>query len=149
MAYINKLFWQGNLTRDAARIEPRHEGDKVFITFCVAQSMPGRTEGTNEERTIFLDCKGRYDLARADKLFAKLKRGAHVYIEGQLDMETKETANGPRTFTSVLVSNIQFLSHPARTDASAPSAPAAASQDGKPESAEQTHKEAFSPTKWD
>lgn len=145
MMYINRVAWQGHLTRDAARIEPRHAGDKVFITFCVAQSMPGRSEGTNEERTIFLDCKARYELARADKLFAKLKRGTHVYIEGQLDIETKDTANGQRTFTSVLVTNIQFIPKAMRAD-SADAPPASTSQ---PASAAEVHKEAFSPARFE
>ena len=147
--YFNKVFWQGNLTQDAKRIEPRHEGDKVFITFCVAQSMPGRSAGSNAERTIFLNCEGRYDLERANKLCARLKRGAHVLIEGQLDIETKDTANGSRTFTSVLVSNIQFLPQPMRSDTASTPAASAPASDAKPATAEETHKDAFSPVKWD
>jgi len=143
--YINKLQWQGFLGKDCQRIEPRKEKDPVFVTFSVAQAMPGRVNGTTQENTVWLNCKARWSLERADSLTPKLLKGAHVFIEGALEIEEKDTATGRRTYINMVVSNVQFIPRPMRaeqeTETEAPSS--------APLKAEAANPSAFNPARFD
>lgn len=145
--YINDISWQGYLCEDAKRIEPRHEGDAVLALFRVAQFMPTRRGANIEEKAMRLECKARWDLTRANALVPKLVKGTQVYIKGALDIEHRDTEQGPRTYISVLVNSVQFFPKPMRSEQ--PTSTSSDTATPAPVSAVEVHKDAFNPARFD
>jgi len=108
MAYLNKVFLIGNLTRDPElRVTPK---GTAICSFGLAVNRQFRDEsGTARDETTFVDIEA---WGKQAELVAKyLARGAPAMIEGRLKLDEwqDKTSGAKRSKLKVVLENVQFL----------------------------------------
>lgn len=137
MAYLNKCFLIGNLTRDPElRTTPK---GTVICSFGLAVNRQYRDEaGASKDETTFVDIEA---WGKQGELVAKyLTKGKPCMIEGRLrfDEWTDKTTQQKRSKLKVVLDNVQFLGaktngEPARvSEQAAPAASAPTPPDDVP-----------------
>ena len=108
MAYLNKVFLIGNLTRDPEiRVTPTGTSVCQF-GIAVNRTFAGEN-GAKREEVTFLDVEAWQKYA---ELVAKyLTKGSSCMIEGRLKLETwdDKTSGQKRSRIKVVLENVQFL----------------------------------------
>jgi len=127
MAYLNKVFLIGNLTRDPElRVTPK---GTAICQFGIAVNRQFKDEsGATRDETTFVDIEA---WGKQGELVSKyLSKGSLAMVEGRLKFDQWEdkTSGQKRTKLKVVLDNVQFLS--TRGGAGGQSAPA-----GDPEAA--------------
>jgi len=106
MASLNKVFLMGNLTRDPElRYTP--SGQPVCdFGIAVNRTFKGR-DGQQRDETCFVDVTmwGKRGVVISE-YFAK---GRPIFIEGRLQYDTWEGANGRRSKLKVVADNFEFI----------------------------------------
>ena len=108
MAYLNKVFLIGNLTRDPEhRTTPK---GTAIATFGLAVNRTYRDEsGASHDETTFVDIEA---WGKQAELVSKyLTKGSPCMIEGRLRLDTWEdkTSGQKRSRLKVVLDNVQFL----------------------------------------
>ena len=114
MASLNKVFLLGNLTRDPElRYTPR--GTAVCdVGMAVNRSYTG-ADGASREETCFVDLV--FWGKQAELVNQYLKKGSTALVEGRLQLDRWETADGQkRSRLRVVCDNVQFLGRPRGAD---------------------------------
>ena len=132
MAYLNKVFLIGNLTRDPElRVTPK---GTAICSFGLAVNRQFRDEsGTARDETTFVDIEA---WGKQGELVSKyLTKGSPCMVEGRLRLDSWEDKNTQqkRSKLKVVLDNVQFLSRGPGGGASAP----AGDMNGEP--AEERH----------
>lgn len=109
MAYLNKCFLIGNLTRDPeVRVTPK---GTTIASFGLAVNRQYRDEsGTAHDETTFVDIEA---WGKQGELVAKyLTKGSPAMIEGRLKLDQwdDKTSGQKRSKLKVVLDNVQFLS---------------------------------------
>ena len=109
MAYLNKVFLIGNLTRDPElRTTPN---GSAIATFGLAVNRTYRDEsGTSRDETTFVDIEA---WGKQAELVSKyLTKGSPCMVEGRLRLDAWEdkTSGQKRSKLKVVLDNVQFLS---------------------------------------
>ena len=108
MAYLNKVFLIGNLTRDPElRVTPK---GTAICSFGLAVNRQYRDEsGTARDETTFVDIEAWGK--QADLVARYLAKGAPAMIEGRLKLDewTDKTSGQKRHRLKVVLENVQFL----------------------------------------
>lgn len=115
MAYLNKVFLIGNLTRDPElRVTPK---GTAICSFGLAVNRQYRDEGGNaHEETTFVDIEA---WGKQGELVAKyLTKGSPCMVEGRLQYDSWEdkATQQKRSKLKVVLDNVQFLSSGRRED---------------------------------
>ena len=109
MAYLNKTYLIGNLTRDPEMSVTASKGT-IIANFSVAVNRAWTNEaGQKQEEVTFIDCDA---LGKTADLVGKfLKKGSAVMVEGRLKLDQWEdkTTQQKRSKLKVVVDNVQFL----------------------------------------
>jgi single-strand DNA-binding protein len=127
MAYLNKVFLIGNLTRDPElRVTPK---GTAICQFGIAVNRQFKDEsGATRDETTFVDIEA---WGKQGELVSKyLSKGSLAMVEGRLKLdqwEDKQTGQ-KRNKMKVVLDNVQFLS----SRASAGGGQAAAAPEGEP-----------------
>lgn len=109
---INKVFISGNLAADC---DKRGSEKNPLIMFTVAVNERFTIEGEANERTHWIDCKLFGNYAKA--LAPSLKKGVRVCIEGALDQNKWEDADGTKhSKLSVKCFNVEILAPKSETE---------------------------------
>ena len=108
MAYLNRVFLIGNLTRDPEhRTTPK---GTAIATFGLAVNRTYRDEaGASRDETTFVDIEA---WGKQAELVSKyLTKGSPCMIEGRLRLDTWEdkTTQQKRSRLKVVLDNVQFL----------------------------------------
>jgi single-strand DNA-binding protein len=107
MAYLNKVFIMGNLTRDPElRYTPN--GTPVSNFGIAINKIYSGPNGERKEDTCFIDIEafGR----NAELCSERLAKGRQLFVEGRLRYRTWETPEGQkRNKLSVVAEHIQFI----------------------------------------
>ena len=120
MAYLNRAFLIGNLTRDPElRTTPK---GTAIATFSLAVNRTYRDEsGASHDETTFVDIEA---WGKQAELVSKyLTKGSPCMIEGRLRLDTWEdkTSGQKRSRLKVVLDNVQFLNRaPAHGESTAP-----------------------------
>lgn len=108
MAYLNKCFLIGNLTRDPElRVTPK--GTSI-AAFGIAINRQFRDDaGNTRDETTFVDVEAWGK--QADLVAKYLAKGAPVMIEGRLKLDewTDKTSGQKRQKLKVVLDNVQFI----------------------------------------
>lgn len=108
MAYLNKCFLIGNLTRDPElRVTPKGTSIAAFGLAINRQSK--NADGSHADEVTFVDIEA---WGKQAELVAKyLARGAPAMIEGRLKLDewTDKTSGQKRSRLKVVLENVQFL----------------------------------------
>lgn len=109
MAYLNKVFLIGNLTRDPElRVTPK---GTAICTCTIAVTRRSKNEaGEQTEETAFVDFEA---WSKQGELVSKYcSKGSPVMIEGRLKLDQWEdkTSGQKRSKLKVVMENVQFLS---------------------------------------
>ncbi|MFT3831473.1 MAG: single-stranded DNA-binding protein [Opitutaceae bacterium] len=109
MAYLNKVFLIGNLTRDPElRVTPK---GTAICSFGLAVNRQYRDEsGTARDETTFVDIEA---WGKQGELVSKyLTKGSPCMVEGRLRLDSWEdkTSGQKRSKLKVVLDNVQFLS---------------------------------------
>jgi single-strand DNA-binding protein len=109
MAYLNKVFLIGNLTRDPElRVTPK--GTSI-CQFGIAVNRQFKDEsGATRDETTFVDIEA---WGKQGELVAKyLSKGSPAMVEGRLKLDQWEdkTSGQKRSKIKVVLDNVQFLS---------------------------------------
>ena len=109
MAYLNKVFLIGNLTRDPElRVTPK---GTAICSFGLAVNRQYRDEsGTARDETTFVDIEA---WGKQGELVSKyLTKGSPCMVEGRLRLDAWEDKNSgqKRSKLKVVLDNVQFLS---------------------------------------
>lgn len=109
MAYLNKVFLIGNLTRDPElRVTPK---GTAICSFGLAVNRQYRDEnGTARDETTFVDIEA---WGKQGELVSKyLTKGSPCMVEGRLRLDSWEDKNSgqKRSKLKVVLDNVQFLS---------------------------------------
>ena len=108
MAYLNKCFLIGNLTRDPElRVTPKGTSIASFGLAINRQSK--NADGSHADEVTFVDIEA---WGKQAELVAKyLARGAPAMIEGRLKLDewTDKTSGQKRHRLKVVLENVQFL----------------------------------------
>jgi single-strand DNA-binding protein len=132
MAYVNKVFLIGNLTRDPElRVTPK---GTAVCQFGLAVNRQYKDEsGATRDETAFIDIEA---WGKQGELVSKyLQKGSLAFIEGRLRFDSWEDKQSgqKRNKLKVVLENVQFLSRGGGAPAAAPGAePAAAAADDSP-----------------
>ena len=132
MAYLNKVFLIGNLTRDPElRVTPK---GTAVCQFGLAVTRQYKDEsGATRDETAFIDIEA---WGKQGELVSKyLQKGSLAFIEGRLRFDSWEDKQSgqKRNKLKVVLENVQFLSRGGGAPAAAASAePAAAAADDSP-----------------
>ncbi len=130
MAYLNKVFLIGNLTRDPElRVTPK---GTAICQFGLAVNRQYRDEsGATRDETAFIDIEA---WGKQGELCSKyLQKGSPAFIEGRLRFDSWEDKQSgqKRNKLKVVLDNVQFLSRGggggARSDAEGGESPASRS----------------------
>jgi single-strand DNA-binding protein len=127
MAYLNKVFLIGNLTRDPElRVTPK---GTAICQFGLAVNRQFKDEsGQNRDETTFVDIEA---WGKQGELVAKyLTKGSPAMVEGRLKFdqwEDKQTQQ-KRSKLKVVLDNVQFLSSGGARGAGGGGAPAGAEE---------------------
>ena len=122
MAYLNRVFLIGNLTRDPElRTTPK---GTAIATFSLAVNRTYRDEsGASRDETTFVDIEA---WGKQAELVSKyLTKGSPCMIEGRLRLDTWEdkTSGQKRSRLKVVLDNVQFLNRaPGNSESTAPHA---------------------------
>ncbi len=124
MAYLNKVFLIGNLTRDPElRVTPK---GTAVCQFGLAVNRQYKDEsGATRDETAFIDIEA---WGKQGELVSKyLQKGSLAFIEGRLRFDSWEdkTSGQKRNKLKVVLENVQFLSRGGGAPASAATAEAA------------------------
>lgn len=108
MAYLNKVFLIGNLTRDPElRVTPK---GTAIASFGIAINRQFRDEsGTARDETTFVDIEA---WGKQGELVARyLTKGAPAMIEGRLRLDSWEDkqSGAKRSKLKVVLDNVQFI----------------------------------------
>ena len=119
MAYLNKVFLIGNLTRDPElRVTPK---GTAICSFGLAVNRQYRDEsGTARDETTFVDIEA---WGKQGELVSKyLTKGSPCMVEGRLRLDSWEdkTTQQKRSKLKVVLDNVQFLSRGPGGGGSAP-----------------------------
>ena len=119
MAYLNKVFLIGNLTRDPElRVTPK---GTAICSFGLAVNRQYRDEsGTARDETTFVDIEA---WGKQGELVSKyLTKGSPCMVEGRLRLDSWEDRNSgqKRSKLKVVLDNVQFLSARGGAGAGAP-----------------------------
>jgi len=123
MAYLNKVFLIGNLTRDPElRVTPK---GTAICQFGIAVNRQFKDEsGATRDETTFVDIEA---WGKQAELVSKyLTKGSLAMVEGRLKLDQWEdkTSGQKRSKIKVVLDNVQFLStRGAGAGGGAPSAP--------------------------
>ena len=116
MAYLNKVFLIGNLTREPElRVTPK---GTAVCSFGLAINRQYKTEsGETNEETTYVDAEA---WGRQGELCSKyLSKGSPVMTEGRLKFDSWESKTGEkRSKLKLVVENVQFLSSRGGNDSS-------------------------------
>jgi single-strand DNA-binding protein len=109
MAYLNKVFLIGNLTRDPElRVTPK---GTAVCQFGLAVNRQYKDEsGATRDETAFIDIEA---WGKQGELVSKyLQKGSLAFIEGRLRFDSWEdkTSGQKRNKLKVVLDNVQFLS---------------------------------------
>ena len=109
MAYLNKVFLIGNLTRDPElRVTPK---GTAICTFGIAVNRQFKDEsGATRDETTFVDIEA---WGKQGELVSKyLTKGSLAMVEGRLKLDQWEdkTSGQKRSKIKVVLDNVQFLS---------------------------------------
>ncbi len=101
---VNKVFLLGNLVRD-----PELVGGGKVTRFVVATNEYYKSkDGERQQRAEYHNCVAFSKLAEVVARYAG--RGTKVFIEGRLETQSYESANGEKRFkTQVIVNMFQVL----------------------------------------
>jgi single-strand DNA-binding protein len=137
MAYLNKVFLIGNLTRDPElRVTPK---GTAICQFGLAVNRQYKDEsGATRDETAFIDIEA---WGKQGELCSKyLQKGSLSFIEGRLRFDSWEdkTSGQKRTKLKVVLENVQFLSRGGGGGAAAAGAGEAAAGGAAEPSAEPT-----------
>lgn len=140
MAYLNKVFLIGNLTRDPElRVTPK---GTAICQFGLAVNRQFKDEsGATRDETTFIDIEA---WGKQGELVAKyLAKGSPAMVEGRLKLDQWEDKQSgqKRSKLKVVLDNVQFLS----TRGGPGAAPGAAGQGGSGDDVDQTSPERHSP----
>jgi single-strand DNA-binding protein len=129
MAYLNKVFLIGNLTRDPElRVTPK---GTAICQFGIAVNRQFKDEsGATRDETTFVDIEA---WGKQGELVAKyLSKGSPAMVEGRLKLDQWEdkTSGQKRSKLKIVLDNVQFLS--SRSAAGAGAAPHGGSEEGEP-----------------
>ena len=108
MAYLNKCFLIGNLTRDPElRVTPKGTSIASFGLAINRQSK--NADGSHADEVTFVDIEAWGK--QADLVAKYLAKGAPVMIEGRLKLDewTDKTSGQKRHRLKVVLENVQFL----------------------------------------
>ncbi len=129
MAYLNKVFLIGNLTRDPElRVTPK---GTAICQFSLAVSRKFKDEsGAEREEVSFIDIEA---WGKQGELVAKyLTKGSPAMVEGRLKLDQWEdkTTQAKRSKLKVVLDNVQFLSSGGARGGGAGGAPAGGAEEG-------------------
>lgn len=121
MAYLNKVFLIGNLTRDPElRVTPK---GTAICQFGLAVNRQFKDEsGATRDETTFVDIEA---WGKQGELVSKyLTKGSPAMVEGRLKLDQWEdkTSGQKRSKLKVVLDNVQFLSSRGGAAAGAPAA---------------------------
>lgn len=100
---MNKIYLLGRMTKDVEiKTKGKGEDKKKYGRFTIAVTRP-----RNKEEADFINCTvfGK----SAEILEKYCGKGKRVAIEGTLQINTVEDDEGYRTFTSVVVDNVEII----------------------------------------
>jgi single-strand DNA-binding protein len=128
MAYLNKVFLIGNLTRDPElRVTPK---GTAICQFGIAVNRQFKDEsGATRDETTFVDIEA---WGKQGELVSKyLSKGSPAMVEGRLKLDQWEdkTSGQKRSKLKVVLDNVQFLSTRGGGGGGASAAPQAPSDD--------------------
>jgi single-strand DNA-binding protein len=128
MAYLNKVFLIGNLTRDPElRVTPK---GTAICQFGIAVNRQFKDEsGATRDETTFVDIEA---WGKQGELVAKyLSKGSPAMVEGRLKLDQWEdkTSGQKRSKLKIVLDNVQFLS--SRGGGGGGAAPHAGSEEGE------------------
>ena len=131
MAYLNKVFLIGNLTRDPElRTTPK---GTAICQFGIAVNRQFKDEsGASRDETTFVDIEA---WGKQAELVSKyLTKGAPALVEGRLKLDQWEDKQSgqKRSKIKVVLDNVQFLSSRGGAGGSAPSSGAPGESSGAP-----------------
>jgi len=123
MAYLNKVFLIGNLTRDPElRVTPK---GTAICQFGIAVNRQFKDEsGATRDETTFVDIEA---WGKQGELVSKyLTKGSLAMVEGRLKLDQWEdkTSGQKRSKIKVVLDNVQFLNSRGAGGAGAAAAPA-------------------------
>ena len=133
MAYLNKVFLIGNLTRDPElRVTPK---GTAICQFGLAVNRQFKDEsGQTRDETTFVDIEA---WGKQGELVSKyLTKGSPAMVEGRLKLDQWEdkTSGQKRSKLKIVLDNVQFLGRPGGAGGGAPAA--GAEEGGQPASPE-------------
>lgn len=108
MAYLNKVFLIGNITRDPElRVTPKGTSIAAFGLAINRQSK--NADGSHADEVTFVDIEAWGK--QADLVAKYLAKGAPCMIEGRLKLDewTDKTSGQKRHRLKVVLDNVQFL----------------------------------------
>jgi len=131
MAYLNKVFLIGNLTRDPElRMTPK---GTAICQFGIAVNRQFKDEsGATRDETTFVDIEA---WGKQGELVAKyLNKGSLAMVEGRLKFDQWEdkTSGQKRSKLKVVLDNVQFLSTRGSAGGAGGGQPAGAGDDADP-----------------
>jgi len=134
MAYLNKVFLIGNLTRDPElRVTPK---GTAICQFGIAVNRQFKDEsGATRDETTFVDIEA---WGKQGELVSKyLTKGSLAMIEGRLKLDQWEdkTSGQKRSKMKVVLDNVQFLNSRGSGGGGASPAPHAAPDEAAPQGA--------------
>ncbi len=143
MAYLNKVFLIGNLTRDPElRVTPK---GTAICQFGLAVNRQFKDEsGATRDETTFIDIEA---WGKQGELVSKyLTKGSPAMVEGRLKLDQWEdkTSGQKRSKLKVVLDNVQFLSSRGGAGG-APSGGGAAGPGGASDDIDQTSPERHAP----
>lgn len=129
MAYLNKVFLIGNLTRDPElRVTPK---GTAICQFGLAVNRQFKDEsGATRDETTFIDIEA---WGKQGELVAKyLTKGSPAMVEGRLKLDQWEdkTTQQKRSKLKVVLDNVQFLSSGGGRGSGGPGAAAPSADEG-------------------
>lgn len=106
MAFLNKVFLMGNLTRD---VELRYtpSGVPVAKMGLAVNSYFKTSDGDTKEETLFINVVAWRKLA--ENCAEYLSKGRPIFVEGRLKMDQYEWEGQKRKDFEVVARNVQFL----------------------------------------
>lgn len=118
----NRVVLMGNLTRDPA-LRQIASGTQVADMGLASNATYKRADGESVEKTCFVDIVAWGKQAETCSRF--LKKGAPVLVEGRLEFDQWQAADGQkRSKLRVRVDRVQFLGGPRRDGSATPAGPA-------------------------
>lgn len=137
MAYLNKVFIMGNLTRDPElRFTP--SGTPVSNFGIAINKIYSGPNGERKEDTCFIDIEafGR----NAELCSQRLAKGRQLFVEGRMRYRTWETPEGQkRSKLSVVAEHVQFIDRrpgPAEKEQATPAGNETAQREEPPRAAQ-------------